>query len=870
MGYGLGVDLGTTHTAAAVAGDRVEAVQLGTRRAEIPSMLYLHTDGTMLVGEAAERRGDADPARLARECKRRIGDPVPIMLGGTPFSAHALTARLLQQVVAMVTRTQGAAPDRIVLTHPANWGPYKCELLRQAARLADLPAVTLRPEPEAAAVRFASTTRVAEGAGIAVYDLGGGTFDAAVLRKSATGCTVLGEPSGIEQLGGVDFDEAVLEHVRATLGDALATLEPSDADARTAMARLRRDCVAAKEALSFDTEAVISVALPRLHTRVRINRAEFAAMIRPALADTVAVLERAVRSAGVAPADLHCIVLAGGSARIPLVAEMLSAAFDRPVVLDEQPELGIAMGAALLSRPPPPTAPRPVFRPPPRQTAPPAVPPSPSPVAATVASRSPAAGPPFPGAAPCSVGPGPATARARATVRPPPATPPPPITARPARRRLWAYRWPLIGGVVAAALVVTAATAWPRSGEKSGVPAAPAAASLAPPLVTTLWETRTGHPATGPVAVAANHVVVAGADGNLRGLRRADGRQAWITEAGAGVTLATRTEAGVAHAITAAGTLLAVDAATGDVRWRRRTGGQFGARPFVAGPWIYAGGRDGILYAYEDDNRRWRVWTDAEIDQPPLRVGETAVVAGTDGRLYGVREFGAIAWKSSVGRSGQPPVAAGDAVCAAPSDRSLTCLRAADGQRRITLPAAGLSLPAGGVDGVVYAAAADGTLGAWDSATGTARWRHPPGAQRRIAALSVHGGHVLVAYADGRLIALDTATGRERWQHAVTDTLETAPTGEGRSLFVVGRTGTVHALTVPFAAGPAPVRTAPATATTRPTAITEPTTRPTRRRTVEPPRTRPTTSPTSFRPPPTTEPPEPTTVPPTTPPPSNR
>ncbi|MET0416455.1 MAG: Hsp70 family protein, partial [Actinoplanes sp.] len=350
MGYGLGVDLGTTHTAAAVDHGRVEAFALGSRRAEIPSMLYLHPDGTMLVGEAAERRGEQDPARLARECKRRIGDPVPIMLGGTPFSAHALTARLLHHVVEVVTRAQGAAPDRIVITHPANWGPYKRELLTQAARLADLPAVTLRPEPEAAAVRFASTARVAEGANIAVYDLGGGTFDAAVLRKTARGFEVLGEPSGIEQLGGIDFDEAVVEHVRETLGDdALAALSPDDPEARTAMARLRRDCVEAKEALSFDTEAVIAVALPQLHTRVRMSRAEFESAIRPALADTIAALERALRSARLRAEDLRCVVLAGGSSRIPLVSEMLSATFERPVVLDEQPELGIAMGAALLS-----------------------------------------------------------------------------------------------------------------------------------------------------------------------------------------------------------------------------------------------------------------------------------------------------------------------------------------------------------------------------------------------------------------------------------------------------------------------------------------------------------------------------------------
>ena len=285
MGYGLGVDLGTTHTAAAVNVDgRVEAVELGSHRPEIPSLVYLRPDGEVLVGEAAQRRGEADPTRLAREFKRRLGDPVPIMLGGAPLSAHALTARLLSYVVEAVSRSQEAAPARIVVTHPANWGPYKRELLMQAVQLADLAAVTLRPEPQAAAVRFASTARVEVGETVAVYDLGGGTFDAAVLRKSANGFVLLGEPSGIEQLGGIDFDEAILDRVRASLGDdVLAGLDPDDDKVTEALARLRRDCVEAKESLSFDTEAVIAVALPRLHTRVQIDRADFEAMISPAV-----------------------------------------------------------------------------------------------------------------------------------------------------------------------------------------------------------------------------------------------------------------------------------------------------------------------------------------------------------------------------------------------------------------------------------------------------------------------------------------------------------------------------------------------------------------------------------------------------------
>jgi molecular chaperone DnaK (HSP70) len=345
--YELGVDLGTTQTAAAVYEDgRVDVVPLGSRRKEIPSLVFLHTDGQVLVGEAAERRGAVEPGRLAREFKRRVGDPVPVLLGGSPYSAHALMARLLGEVVAIVTRHQDAPPNTVTVTHPANWGPYKRDLLAQAARLAEVDSVTLCPEPEAAAVQYAAGVRVRPGDVVAVYDLGGGTFDAAVLRKTETGFTVLGEPEGIEQLGGIDFDEAVFGYVVATLGAAAADLDPDDDDVTAALARLRRDCVTAKEALSFDTETMIPVALPGLHTRVRLNRSEFEAMIRPALGETVAATHRALRSAGVTPAELTSVLLAGGSSRIPLVGQLLGADFDARVVLDPRPEHTIALGAA--------------------------------------------------------------------------------------------------------------------------------------------------------------------------------------------------------------------------------------------------------------------------------------------------------------------------------------------------------------------------------------------------------------------------------------------------------------------------------------------------------------------------------------------
>ena len=184
----------------------------------MPSVVYVGADGSVLVGEAAERRVLSEPERVARQFKRRIGDPAPILLGGSPHSAELLTSKLLRWVVDAVASREGEMPTTITITHPANWGAYKKDLLEQAVHLAGLsgpgnPTIRLLSEPEAAAIHYASTERVEPGQAVAVYDLGGGTFDVAILRATGDSFAILGVPEGIERLGGIDFDAAVLGHV---------------------------------------------------------------------------------------------------------------------------------------------------------------------------------------------------------------------------------------------------------------------------------------------------------------------------------------------------------------------------------------------------------------------------------------------------------------------------------------------------------------------------------------------------------------------------------------------------------------------------------------------------------------------------------
>ncbi|MGB8960774.1 MAG: Hsp70 family protein [Pseudonocardiaceae bacterium] len=357
MSYWLGVDVGTTFTAAAICrvqdGRRAlpEVVPLGTRSTAVSSVVYLGHDGQVIVGEAAERRAVTDPDRVVREFKRRIGDEVPMVIGGVPHTAPEVTAKVIRWVVDRVTQREGGAPAGIVITHPASWGSYKIRIIAQELRAIDLPDITFRTEPEAAAASYALAERIESGSTIAVYDLGGGTFDAAVVRKvDTTTFAVLGHPQGLEQLGGVDFDDAVFNHVLAAVPE-LATLDLEDPATRSEIAALRRECTAAKEALSVDTEVTIPVAAPGIRSQVRMVRAEFEDMIRPQVVETVEALRRTLRSADVQPRDLDAVLLVGGSSRVPLVAQLVSAELGRPVAVDADPKAAIALGAAVSALP---------------------------------------------------------------------------------------------------------------------------------------------------------------------------------------------------------------------------------------------------------------------------------------------------------------------------------------------------------------------------------------------------------------------------------------------------------------------------------------------------------------------------------------
>jgi actin-like ATPase involved in cell morphogenesis len=360
----VGIDLGTTFTAAAVrdeAGTRMVAL---SPEIVVPSVACHTPDGRLLTGSAAMQAAADDPARLGRGYKRRLGDPTPLMLGGAAYSPAALMAAQLRTSLDQVAHLMGGPPESVVLTCPAIWGPYRREQFAEVPRLGGVGEYTLITEPEAAARHYSRERTLGDGEVVAVYDLGGGTLDTTVLRMRSDSMEILGTPEGIEHLGGMDFDDALLAHLDEKLDGAISRLDPIDPVAADALARIRALCVRTKIELSTEPDVVLSVPLPSGPREVTVTRLEFNAVIRPSVELTVSALRRTIASAGLRDDDLSAVLLAGGSSRVPLVTQLVFEEFDRPVRVTQHPKFTVALGAATvaaqaLDRPAPAFAPPP-------------------------------------------------------------------------------------------------------------------------------------------------------------------------------------------------------------------------------------------------------------------------------------------------------------------------------------------------------------------------------------------------------------------------------------------------------------------------------------------------------------------------------
>ncbi|TDQ05775.1 type VII secretion-associated protein [Labedaea rhizosphaerae] len=352
----VAVDFGTSSTCVVVSVDgREPQVVVVDGQPLMSSALYLAPDGTLFVGQEAERHAALDPSRYEPHPKRRIDDG-QLLLGNSVLPVTAAIRAVIGRAVAEARRVAGGAPvDQLVVTHPADWGGVRATVLRSAASTF-ARSVILVPEPVAAAVfHAASFARQEQGKDtLAVIDLGGGTVDVSVVRRVpqvgqriAPGYQVLAT-RGDPNFGGADIDQLIVEHIgRQVSGTDQEAWDHLVAGRDLPDRRRRRvlwqDVRNAKETLSRHTYT--DIPLPSPFPDVHLTRADLENLIAKQIAGTVDLANAAIAQAGLNTAELAGIFLVGGSSRIPMVARLVHQRCHLiPTILD-QPETVVARGA---------------------------------------------------------------------------------------------------------------------------------------------------------------------------------------------------------------------------------------------------------------------------------------------------------------------------------------------------------------------------------------------------------------------------------------------------------------------------------------------------------------------------------------------
>ena len=369
MGKVVGIDLGTTNSLVAYVEDgRPVVIRDESGDALVPSVVSIGEDGTIFVGREAQRRLLTAPSRSVYSVKRFMGRGIedvreeagllPFRVSGEPggvvrigvadreFTPPEISAFVLRELKHRAEehfRKQGEFDfevDRAVITVPAYFNDAQRTATRDAGRLAGLEVLRIINEPTAASLAYGLDKR--NRGTIAVYDLGGGTFDISILKVEDGVFQVL-STNGDTHLGGDDIDRLLVEAVLADIAG------PKEQHATTVEA-IRRAAIQAKWDLSDVEETEIRIEpspAARAGYRKRITRAEFERVIRPLIDRTLEPCRQALADAGLEPKDIDEAVLVGGSTRIPLVRRLVDELFGRTPHSELNPDEVVALGAAI-------------------------------------------------------------------------------------------------------------------------------------------------------------------------------------------------------------------------------------------------------------------------------------------------------------------------------------------------------------------------------------------------------------------------------------------------------------------------------------------------------------------------------------------
>ena len=349
MGKIIGIDLGTTNSCVAVMeGGEPVVIPNAEGNRTTPSVVAFSKNGERLVGQIAKRQAVTNPDNTVISIKRKMGTAEKVKIEGEEFSPQEISAMILQKLKTDAENYLGQKITQAVITVPAYFSDSQRQATKDAGKIAGLEVLRIINEPTAAALAF-GMDKEDQDQKIMVYDLGGGTFDVSILDIGDGVFEVLAT-NGNTHLGGDDFDQRIIDYLISEFKKSNGIDLSTD---KMAMQRLKEAAEKAKIELSGMQQTQINLpfitadAQGPKHLDVTLTRAKFEELIRDLVDATRVPVEQAMKDAGVTSADIHKVLLVGGSTRVPCVQEEVKKITGKDPDKGINPDECVAIGASI-------------------------------------------------------------------------------------------------------------------------------------------------------------------------------------------------------------------------------------------------------------------------------------------------------------------------------------------------------------------------------------------------------------------------------------------------------------------------------------------------------------------------------------------
>ena len=345
----IGIDLGTTNSCVAVMeGGEPVVIPNAEGNRTTPSVVAFSKNGERLVGQIAKRQAVTNPDNTVISIKRKMGTAEKVKIEGEEFSPQEISAMILQKLKTDAENYLGQKITQAVITVPAYFSDSQRQATKDAGKIAGLEVLRIINEPTAAALAF-GMDKEDQDQKIMVYDLGGGTFDVSILDIGDGVFEVLAT-NGNTHLGGDDFDQRIIDYLVSEFKKSNGIDLSTD---KMAMQRLKEAAEKAKIELSGMQQTQINLpfitadAQGPKHLDITLTRAKFEELIRDLVDATRGPVEQAMKDAGITAADIHKVLLVGGSTRVPCVQEEVKKITGKEPDKGINPDECVAIGASI-------------------------------------------------------------------------------------------------------------------------------------------------------------------------------------------------------------------------------------------------------------------------------------------------------------------------------------------------------------------------------------------------------------------------------------------------------------------------------------------------------------------------------------------